>query len=109
MGLFKRKPNKEELIKQQNARLNELASSCEVLIQLSKSQEVKDKISKIQDDIRYSIPTINEEALVFDKKIESRLGDLKIAVTCNSATNRINYLCDEINKMIILRNSKSGR
>lgn len=77
---FKKKTERESLLENKH-KIEDMASSIDVLISLSKdNDELTNILKDAQDKIKYFNPTQNKEALDFDKKITNRLGDLKIEI-----------------------------
>ena len=92
-------------------RLDDMASTFDILIELAKDNEkLKEKISLVQDKIRYSTPSENKTIAEKDRRIEERISDLKLKLA-RAKVKGTYYGCErllsEIELMIVERNSEA--
>lgn len=112
MCFFKKK-NKTEQTIDAKQNIAAMAASVDVLISLSKENEdLVDVLKQIQDKVKYFNPTQKEDVLALDKKIENKLGDLKIEL--NKAKQKGDYttateIANDIKDVLVVeRNAKAN-
>lgn len=102
--------NKIELSKKS---LEDLVSAFDILIALAEDNlPLKEKLEEVQDKIRYSSPSTKKEVFEYERRIENRLGDLKLALA--RAKTRGSYhgaerVLGEIELLLIERNSIANK
>jgi len=92
-------------------RLDDMASTFDILIELAKDNEkLKEKISLVQDKIRYSTPSESKIIAEKDRRIEERISDLKLKLA-RAKVKGTYYGCErlltEIELLIVERNTKA--
>lgn len=92
-------------------RLDDMVSTFEILVELAKENEkLKEKISLVQDKIRYSTPSQNKTIAEKDRRIEERISDLKLKLA-RAKTKGTYYGCErlltEIELLIVERNTQA--
>lgn len=112
MWFFKKKNKTEQLLNNKH-HIEAMAASVDVLISLGQdNEELVAILKEIQDKIKYFNPTQKSDVLDIDKKIENKLGDLKIDLT--KAKQKGEYanalsLASEIKDVLVVeRNSKAN-
>lgn len=91
-------------------RLDEMVSTFDILVELARENEkLKEKISLVQDKIRYSAPSGSKTIVEKDKCIEERISDLKLKLA-RAKIKGTYYGCEkllgEIELLIVERNTK---
>lgn len=91
-------------------RLGDMALTFDILIELAKDNEkLKEKISLVQDKIRYSTPSEDKKIAEEDRRIEERISDLKLKLA-RAKVKGTYYGCErlltEIELLIVERNAK---
>lgn len=88
-----------------------LSQEIDVLIAMTKNQELIDKLVEVQDQIKYCSPYKNEKVYNIDLKIKQKVEDIKLLLIKNDETNDEIVLkeIDMINIMIKERNAKEIR
>lgn len=92
-------------------RLDDMVSTFDILVELAKDNEkLKEKISLVQDKIRYSTPSENKMIAEKDKRIEERISDLKLKLA-RAKIKGTYYGCErlltEIELLIVERNTNA--
>ena len=112
MWFFKRKNKTEQLLNNKH-HIEAMAASIDVLISLGQeNEELVATLKAIQDKIKYFNPSDKSDVLDLDKKIENKLGDLKIDIT--KAKQKGEYanalsLANEIKDVLVVeRNAKAN-
>lgn len=112
MWFFKKKNKTEQLLNNKH-HIEAMAASVDVLISLGQdNEELVAILKEIQDKIKYFNPTQKSDVLDIDKKIENKLGDLKIDLT--KAKQKGEYAnalstANEIKDVLVVeRNSKAN-
>ena len=109
----KRKSEREKLLENKHF-VEDMASSVDVLVSLaSANAELVDILKQVQEKVKYFNPSMNKDVLDLDKKINNKLGDLKIdinkAKSSNDYTKAIEQAKDLMEVMIVERASKANR
>ena len=113
MCFFKRKNEREELLKNKHD-IESMAQYCDILLASSEENaELTDKQNELKDKIRYFNPTQNKDALSLDKKISKQLEDLRNdinkAKTLGDYSSVLTSVDDLKNTLVIERQVKSSR
>ncbi len=112
MWFFKKKDKTKDLLDNKH-KVEAMAASVDVLISLaSENDELVSQLKEMQDKIKYFNPSDKEDVLELDKKIENKLGDLKIEI--NKAKQKGDYatalsLTSDIkDALVVERNAKAS-
>ena len=78
---FKKKSETQKIVEIKHE-LENMAASMDVLISLAKDNaELVDVLEEIQGKVKYFNPTQDKDVQALDKKINNKLGDLKIDIS----------------------------
>ena len=83
MCFFRKKKTTTKLIAEDRELIATNQKSIETLITLSTNEEFDETLKKLQEQLKYLVPSRSEKTLKYDKKIKDALEDLKIALTKN--------------------------
>lgn len=78
---FKRKNLAKEKTNEDRSLIDVNYKSIETLIVLSTDKEFTDELKKMQEQLKYLIPSADDKVYEYDKKIKNGIGDLKICLT----------------------------
>ena len=82
----KRRTEREQLLINKHD-IEDMTAQVEVLLSLSRDNvELADILAEIKEKIKYFNPTMNKDALDFDKKISNKIGDMKIEINKAKST-----------------------
>ena len=112
MWFFKKKNKTEEIIDNKQT-IASMAATVEVLISLGQdNEELVTALKAIKDKITYFNPSQKEDVLAVDKKIEAKLGDLKIEISKAKQKgdySAANELASDIKDgLVVERNAKAN-
>ncbi len=79
MGFCFSSPDKKEILKENRELTEDNARLLRVCAEIADG-DIKDRIAKVYDRARYTVPTVTVGAIQVDKKINALAGDLKIAL-----------------------------
>lgn len=110
MGFCFSKPNKKQLLKESRERVEDNARVLSVCAELADG-ELRDKVDRVYDGVRFMTPSASAGAAQADKKINALAGDLKIALSKSKerALHQAEDIIKNINTAIAERNSFVGR
>lgn len=112
--MFFKKKTERECLLENKRNIEDMVANIDVLLSLGRdSDELVDILKEIQDKVKYMNPTMNKDALDIDKKINNRLGDLKIEVnkakTSEDFSKPIASALDLRDSLVVERIAKSMR
>lgn len=84
------------------------SKSIDVLIALTENAAFQSELKKIQEEIKFLIPSSENKVYDYDKKIKAHIEDMKILFTKNSEGKMDSKISDamrELNVLIAERNS----
>ena len=84
------------------------SKSIGVLLALTEDQALQENLKKIQEELKFLIPSPEGKIFDFDKKIKAKIEDMKILFTKNSdgkMESKINGAIRELKVLIAERNS----
>ena len=84
------------------------SKSIGVLLALTEDQALQEDLKKIQEELKFLIPSPEEKIFDFDKKIKAKIEDMKILFTKNSDGKmeaKISGAIRELKVLIAERNS----
>ena len=112
MCFFKRKNEENEMSVLEDRELILLSSQeIDVLIAMSKDEDIKEKLLNIKDQLQYLSPYKNPKVTKIDEGIKQKIEDIKIRLVKdeNSSCEIIDKEIDMINIWIKERNAKELR
>ena len=114
MCFFKKRKNEREQLINNKHNIEDMVAQLDVLLSLARdNQELVGILNEAKEKIKYFNPTINKDALDIDKKINNRIGYLKIEI--NKAKSSEDYskpiasALDLRDSLVAERNAKSIR
>lgn len=106
MCLFKKKKNLAKKNSDDRALIEANSRAISLLMILSEDKEFNKSLLKLQEELKYLTPSIEDKIYSFDKKIQNLIEDLKIVLTKNGMPEvKANNLLKEIRVMISDRNT----
>lgn len=103
MCFFKKRKNRDEPIIKDLSRINVLYTTTEMLIHAIDDYELKSRLEKVGNIIKYLPPTQRVDSLKVEGKIEAKLDDLKVALSSKKDASKIESLILEIELLVIER------
>ena len=106
MCFFKKKKNLAKKNNEDRALIESNSLAINALMILSEDKEFNKSLLKLQEEIKYLIPSTQDKIYSFDKKIQHLIEDLKIVLTKNGVPElKANNILKEIRVLIADRNS----
>lgn len=78
------------------------SKSIDVLLTLTENEELQAELRKIQEEIKFLIPSPDGKIFDFDKKIKAQIEDMKILFTKNADGKMESKIKDAIRELKVL-------